>query len=250
MRIWTSPPGPISILLGASTVDEVIALIPSEYRDVLRAPLKGIQVTVEKLVAARTTLAKWEKHKASGTYPAFIASKPPSLVLSSVYNASEAGAAHHRSVEEAHKAYLDLLLTNAIKAKSDDVLFLNASVELSRLQRELLPLVTQVADSLKASAKLPVYREKMNANTGVVDLELVEWEDNPTVSALAKEMRSDVALYSHRVFHLTEQRSLTVVKKQFEKKRVKEDADVEMKDATTPGPSIQSLVDKAVSSQL
>ena len=93
-------------------------------------------------------------------------------------------------------------------------------------------------------------REKINPQNGSTEVELEGWEDNPTVVALAKEMRSDVALYSHRVFHLTEQRSLTAVKKQFEKKRVKEDADVEMKDNTSAGPSIQSLVDKAVSSQL
>ena len=39
-------------LMGANTVKEVIAMVPSDYREVLRGPLMGVAATTEKLCAA------------------------------------------------------------------------------------------------------------------------------------------------------------------------------------------------------
>ena len=128
-------------LMGANTIEEVIAMIPLDYRDVLRDPLHGVAATVEKLCVARSTLTKWEKHKASGTYPTFVAAKPPTLVLSKEFSSSDSGADHQKAIADSHKEYLDLLLANAIKAKSDDVLFLMSSTDIKHIQNDLLPLV-------------------------------------------------------------------------------------------------------------
>ena len=63
-------------------------------------------------------------------------------------------------------------------------------------------------------------------------------------------MRMDIALFVFRVIFIIEQRHINLASKVKAKKNVKDLADVEMADATKAGPSIQSLIDKAVSARL
>ena len=116
--------------MGANTIKEVIVMIPLDYRNVLQDPLQGVATTVDKLCVAQSSLAKWEKHRASGTYPMFVAVKPPTLVLSKEFSSSDSSANHQKAITNSHKEYLDLLLANAIKAKSDNIKFLTSSVDI------------------------------------------------------------------------------------------------------------------------
>lgn len=235
-------------LATANTVDEVITMIPSDYREVLRAPLNGIKLTTERLMSARSTLSKWEAHFRAGTFPTFLSAKSPNIVLSRAYLESEAGAAHQRAIKDAHQAYLVLELENSIKAKKDDVAFLSAALEMERLQEQLFPIVEQRSAALTVDAKLPVYRNDIDGNVF-----LDRWEDNPALASLAAEMRGDVAMFANRVIRVTESRLLLQEQKAAKKKAIKVDADAEMADGTnasTAGPSMQDIVDKAVAAAL
>ena len=194
--------------MSANTIEEVVAMVPSDYRDVLRAPLHGVAKTVEKLCSARATLAKWEKQRASGTYPSFVAAKPPTLVLSKNFSSSDSAAAHQAAIANSHKEYMDLLLANAIKAKADDVQFLTAATDIKRIQNDILPLVEAQSSELTKTNILPVYKEVAGGEAG--EVELLSWAPNPVVKALAIEMRMDIALFVFRVIFIIEQRHINL----------------------------------------
>jgi hypothetical protein len=128
-------------LQAASTVDELIAMIPSDYRHVLHQPLLGVANTVAKLCAARSTLARWRSHEAAGTYPPHMRVRAPEVQLSKDFGEDDAGAAHRSTLEKAHQAYLKTTLSNSIQVKGDDVAFLEAALDTQRLYEEIAPAV-------------------------------------------------------------------------------------------------------------
>ena len=67
------------IFQGANSVNDVIAMVPQDYRHVLREPLLGVAQTAKKANASRATIAKWEQHQAAGTFPSHLKSKAPKI---------------------------------------------------------------------------------------------------------------------------------------------------------------------------
>ena len=55
--------------------------------------------------------------------------------------------------------------------------------------------------------------------------------------------------FALRAITFTQNQEMAKSIKESAKKRIQKDADVEMADATKPGPSIQSMIDKAVSAR-
>src|ERR1700677_4623951 len=79
---------------GATTVDDLVAMVPQDYRHVLRDPLMGIANTTTKLCSARATLARWNAHKTAGTFPPHIRVRAPEVQLSKDFGEDAAGAGH------------------------------------------------------------------------------------------------------------------------------------------------------------
>jgi len=78
----------------------------------------------------------------------------------------------------------------------------------------------------------------------------VEFITNPAAVTLAQQVKLDCVVYAYRVMSITQTREEAMSKKISKKKDLAKSADVEMADATQPGPSMQSLIDKAVSARL
>ena len=152
------------------------------------------------------------------------------------------------AIVNSHKEYMDVLLNNAIKAKMDDVQFLTATMDIKRIQADILPLITARSSDLISSNVLPVYKDIMGRETG--EIELLHWESNPVTKALALKMQQDIALFVFRVLFIVEQCHNISQDKIKAKKNIKNIVDTEMADGTGAGPSIQSLVDKAVAARL
>ncbi|KAF9456379.1 hypothetical protein BDZ94DRAFT_1241577 [Collybia nuda] len=239
-----------TVLQGASTVDELISLIPSDYRVVLREPLFGIRDTVVKLVAARNLLAKYEQHKAAGTYPSILRSKAPEYQMSKDFGATADGAAQKAALERAHKEYLDLNLNNIIRAKSDEVKFLDSATKPDALFRELHPLVKQQGEHLVRHTQVPTWEPI--GDTG--EVQLGPLRPSAATIELAQHMQEDVVVYAYRIVCIQEMIEHAKSIKFQKKVAVKKDADVEMTDATgsasTDRSTIQSMVDKAVAAQM
>lgn len=232
-------------LQAASTVDSLIAMVPADYRHVLREALLGISATATKLNGARTVVARWLQHQAAGTLPPHLRSAMPEVQLTKDFAADAAGAAHAAAMRASHRKYQESVLADAIRAKQDDIRFLEASLQPERLYSSMLPYVTKRRTEILAATKLPILTK--NAQGEVV---LDGWEENHSGIRLAQQVLEDVVVYAYRIISISEARDAVMATKITKKKDLAHAADVEMADATKPGPSIQSMIDKAISARL
>ncbi|KAH7881876.1 hypothetical protein F5I97DRAFT_1813652 [Phlebopus sp. FC_14] len=228
----------------ASSVDEVIAMVPSDYRHVLAEPLKGVASTATKLLNARATLAKWEAHKAAGTFPPHIVVKLPAVQTTRGFRESAEGLACRANFTQKHDAYLGACLNDSISTKRDEVSFLQRALLPETLFQELKHLVVARHLELKAVSKIPEF----TLDGG--ELMLTGWKENEATNKLSMEMLTDLVVYCHRIISIVEARDAVEASKKAKKVAVAKAADSEMADLTRPGPSIQSLVDKAVSAAI
>ncbi|KAF9458866.1 hypothetical protein BDZ94DRAFT_1312906 [Collybia nuda] len=239
-----------TVLQGAATVDELISLIPSDYRVVLREPLMGVRDTIIKLVAARNLLAKYEQHKAAGTFPSILRSKAPEYQMSKDFGSTADGAAQKAALERAHQEYLALNLNNIIRAKSDEVTFLDNATKPDALFKELLPIVKSQGEYLVKHTRVPTWEPI--GDTG--EVQLGPLRPSAATIELAQHMQEDVVVYAYRVVCITEMQEHVKTIRFQKKVALKKDADVEMTDATgsasTDRSTIQSMVDKAVAAQM
>ncbi|KAG7439279.1 uncharacterized protein BT62DRAFT_832964, partial [Guyanagaster necrorhizus] len=221
-----------SALQGARTVDALIDLVPGDFVEVLREPLRGIASTANKLCSARTTLSKWEAHKKAGTMPAHLFRQAPEIQMTSDFGSSAEGSAQRQALLDAHKAYLDGLLESAIKAKRDDIAFLEAALTPEELYKRLSPLVIDRGQRVLHNRR--VANIKFTADNKVAGL---EWVQDSQKVAECKNLLADVVVYAFRVISIVEMAQYTASAKLDRKKAIKKAADVEMADATRAGPS-------------
>ncbi|KAK0224377.1 hypothetical protein IW262DRAFT_1459429 [Armillaria fumosa] len=232
-------------LQDARSVDQLIDMVPGDYVDCLREPLRGIAATATKLLSARATLVKWRGHAAAGTMPSHLFRQAPEIQLTADFGSSEGAAEHRQGLVTAHKAYLDQLLQNAINAKSDDCTFLEEALEPAALFNRLHPIVSAQAAHLLAHRKVPVIKYD-----AMGEFDSVTFEEDAVVKTQGKNVQADALAYAFRVISIVEATQRNASAKQDRKKALKQAADVEMADATRPGPSTQSMIDRAVAAAL
>jgi hypothetical protein len=232
-------------LQAATSVDALVSMIPQDYQHVLRDALIGIAATATKLYAARATVARWMQHSAAGTLPPHMRSAMPEVQLTKDFAAEPAGAAHAAALRAAHQKYQETVLANAIMAKQDDIRFLEASLTPERLHASMLPAVTKRRSEILAVTKLPILEKNEHG-----ELVLTGWIENQSGERLAQQVAEDCVVYAFRVISIAGARDAVMATKISKKKDLAKSADVEMADATKPGPSIQSMIDKAVSARL
>ena len=230
---------------GASSIDDLLAMVPADYRHVLRDPLIGVAATTTKLCAVRATLGKWQAHKTAGTYPPHMRVRAPEVQLSRGFGEDDKSAAHRSTLEKAHKAYLDTTLDNNICAKGDDVAFLERALEVTRLFGDISPLIAERSNNISRKSKLPVFTKRPDG-----DIELARWENNDIACEIGKSIVEDVPVLCFRVISLLEAREFAAAAKVVAKKQLAEQGDVEMADGGKPGPSIQSMIDKTITARL
>ena len=155
------------------------------------------------------------------------------------------GAAHRSALEKAHQAYLVTLFDNSIHAKDDDVKFLEKALDTQRLFDEISPSVNARARDILAKSKLPVFTTNHEGA-----LVLSAWEENSVTLDLGKVFLADIPVYCFHMVSIVEARDYAVTAKVKAKKQLHETVDAEMADATKPSPSIQSMIDKAVTGRM
>ena len=162
---------------GASSIDKLLVMVPSDYHHVLRDPLIGVAATTTKLCTVRAILGKWQAHKTAGTYPPHMHVRAPEVQLSQGFREDEKGTAHRSALEKAHKSYLNTTLDNSIHAKGDDVLFVEHALEATRLFNDIGPLIEPCLSEILRKSKLPIFTSVANGN-----IELSGWENNEIVA--------------------------------------------------------------------
>ncbi|KAJ7021996.1 hypothetical protein C8F04DRAFT_880710, partial [Mycena alexandri] len=130
----------------------------------------------------------------------------------------------------------------SIKTKQGEVDFLDNALSPAKLLEELQPLIELRGAEIITRMKVPVFGPDAQGTTI-----LLRWQENPAAKALGMQVLEDAVVYAFRVISITESLVIKSELKFHKKKALSVQADVEMADATRPGPSMQSLIDKAVS---
>ena len=227
------------------SVDGVLACIPADYLSVLREPLMGVVHTAAKLVSARSTLEKWTVAQATGTIPPVFTTKAPSVQLTKEFAGTDTALQHQEQLKlNAKKLSLEAL-SEGIRAKTDEVQFLEDSLGAEKLLKDILPTLKARYNDLSSRNQIPTLTDHSN---GTVTLD--GWIVSPVVKTLYKAVRDDYIVWCQRLIAIVESRQDFKTSKQKQKRKLQEAADVEMADATKPGPSIQSMIDKAINARM
>ncbi|KAG5633160.1 hypothetical protein H0H81_010371, partial [Sphagnurus paluster] len=101
----------------ADSFDGLIDLIPGDFRVPLREPLKAIQSSAERLIAARNLIAKWEKLRLQGKRPDPWNAKQPVIQFSKDYAESADATAARTALAAKHEEYLSSAFADALAAQ-------------------------------------------------------------------------------------------------------------------------------------
>jgi hypothetical protein len=234
-------------LSAAETITELIAMVPTDYRNVLRPALLEYGVLATKLGTTRKALTKLKQHQAAGTIPTLVGPASVSLQLTKEYAADQEGATHMRHLQEATDAFRKTAANAALDTKEQEVVFLDSFFSPTAVSNKLGPIVEARYAELMTTSKIPHFEQEDERSPPTFN---GKWLTNPATVQLHSQMVMDVVTYAHRVLHIVEARDSLITAKEMDKKKLAKTADVEMADATRPGPSIQSLIDKAVNARV
>jgi hypothetical protein len=206
----------------------------------------GIFRTATKLCDARHTVARWRQHHAAGTVPSHLTKKQPTVQLSREFASSPEAAAARQALAEHAKASEVQALDDAIRCKADEVTFLEGALQPDKLFNELLAVIRPQRATILARSKVPNFTS--NPETG--EVALTGWGDNQAMIEVAQAVMLDCISWANRLISIAEARAFSKERKASAKKEIHAAADVEMADLPQAGPSMQSLIDKAVSARL
>jgi hypothetical protein len=240
-----------TLLLGAESVDQLLALIPVDYRADLRDLILEVASTTTKWLNARATLAKWQAIPA-GQYPSIMTSRQPEIQLSKDYRADAAGSNHVEAIAKEWKEWADATFTNLKKAKDDEVSFHEVKLNHERL----FPVMRKAIDARYAVLKeqmtgLPTITKVPHPTELNQTVEVIEYHLSPATPLIYAQVKEDCLAYCARARSIVEAREAAVRRKNEAKTKLSKAADVEMKDATgLSSASLQSTIDKLTNAKL
>jgi hypothetical protein len=233
-------------LSSTETITSLIDMIPADYHFVLKPALLGYAATATKLIAGCSAITKLKAHQAARTFPTFIHKTPPAIQLTKEFTQNQAGAAGLSGLADATLAYCCTTLSKSIMLKEEEVAHLNGHFDANIVSNALSAIIDTRYESLRATLRIPTY---VTAKTGDVTFE-GDWQDNPATKLLYQQVKVDAVTYAYHIFNIVEARESLVMAKALDKKHLAKQADIEMANSARAGPSIQSLVDKAVNAHI
>ncbi|GLB34437.1 hypothetical protein LshimejAT787_0200020 [Lyophyllum shimeji] len=214
----------------ASTLSELLAVIPSDYRVALKDPLVWVQQTARKLAAARSTVARWESLKARNELPAHLSKKTPAGVqLSSLYASTAEGQNALAQVRTKAESGLHDVFAKALDAKQADVEHLQSLLKPEALWERFAPILNERWVVIKGFAQRPIF-ESSGPNG---ESRLSDWITDPDAVRIYDSLKK-----------------LLKESKMKAKKSLKADMDVDMEDVTLSSDSVRKMVKDAVKSAL
>ncbi|KAI0026677.1 hypothetical protein K488DRAFT_92110 [Vararia minispora EC-137] len=250
-------------LQGLASVAEVVAAIPGDYQSVLAPELRLIEKRVRSLLKARATHAAWERHLAAGTFPAGFAPSDPNVQLTKEFAEEGSGRTIIANLKAKAKADAVAILGQSVRAKADERDRYEAMLDPAAILGKVAPLVQQQWTVLQQRMRVPQFGPNPDSPN---DLMVTGWDISDAAKSLHEHVLHDFLHYAYRVRAILESEDLAASLKRDAKRKVAGSAaeqlatgggDVDMTDAQASGsgasPSnrtMQSMIDKAVSSAL
>ena len=216
----------------ARSFEDVMAVIPPVYRDVLRPLLRAVHDDAERRVEVQGQLAKLQHYAASNSLPPNLAAvKVPTFQVSKSFKDST-----HPDFEVTMAAARDAFATSClgemVKAKAAEVAFYEQRLEAGTiLPRLVLAVETHWEKVLSKTSKDPIY-EPITDSSGNITYAIKSWEDNDVLLEQRKLVVGGLARMVHQVVQLVYGRLIIAEQKKAAKRDLKDSADVEMGDGT------------------
>jgi len=229
----------------ATSLTELLALVPVDFRETLRPYFKALQDVGERKASVAASLAKLERHKANGTFPTAIQGlHVPVFQFNKPWLESgleeKPEASFQKLVDQCRADALDL----AIKMKTEERDFFEAAV---RPQEWLQDWHCAVAEVVKRMSKLHQRPLIVPDNNGGERID--KWETDPTFARLVKDLYEDLVQFGVRILVLQEAKGFAAEAREAAKKKLKDTADVEMGDATEES-RMEDLVQRALEKRM
>uniref|UniRef100_A0A8H7XZR0 Reverse transcriptase domain-containing protein n=1 Tax=Psilocybe cubensis TaxID=181762 RepID=A0A8H7XZR0_PSICU len=229
------------------SVDQVIDCVFFDYRAALREFLLNLASWCDKRETVKASLERLESAVSAGNTPNRLKVKAPEFQLTKEF--ADAGSAEALRVSTtfstARDAFQKAINDGAIQAKKDELTFWDDKCALNSCYEAAALIVKATYDDRKSSYKLPVFSTD---NKGV--RRIAEWVVSPQKKAECSALQTILpAIFSH-IKQIVNMRHRALAIKIEKKRTTAATADVEMADATKPGPSIQSLIDKGLNARL
>ena len=233
-----------TISLGmASSLGELIGLVPMEFRESLRPHFKTLQDNAERKSAAGAALAKLQRHHNNGTYPAPISglhvpafqfSKP---FLEGAVLDKTPSVLFEEVVEKARRESL----ATAITMKKEEFDFFCRLVRPEMWYPQWCAVIKEQVVKQEALHKIPALNEQ-GVHTGA-------WEVNPVWDTVVRDLETDLIHFGQRLLILQASKEDVSQQREDAKKKLKETADVEMGDAT-PEKRVEDTVARVLGQRL
>ncbi|KAF8057946.1 hypothetical protein FPV67DRAFT_1722070 [Lyophyllum atratum] len=236
-----------TLFQGANTVESVISVIPADYRDCFKDPLREIQATTHRMFACRTLVAKWTALKQTGNLPPqFRSLKPTEVQFTKDFISDERAHAFLEGARLAHATYVQQSFDTALDVKKVELEHLRSLLAPKHMATCLLTPVKVRGAEIDERSLRPVY-----VTTDDGELILQGMEKNPLVQKEFKHLCEDLAVIALRTTNIIEAEENAKANKLKRKQDIKEAVDVEMgDDAPSNSKSIAQMVESAVAAAL
>ncbi len=215
-------------LLSCRTLEELIELIPSDYKEVLADQLRKGAAHCERLVKARSTVGKWKHHLSVGTFPPHLRTSAAKVQFTAGYSDTAAARAAQQSIDDAHLAYQKDSLTKAIAARDAEVVYLEEAIEPLKAREDLLKVLEPLSHTVVARYKVPL--EERDENGVVTNIVMAQ---APAAIAIRDQVLGDCGIYASCVVSITLNRAAALDRKIEKKKTVAAAAQVAAGDGDT-----------------
>jgi hypothetical protein len=229
------------------SVDDVVNVVYSDYRLRYREHLLLFASWADKLETVQSSLARLESTVTAGNVPQRLKVKAPEFQLTKDFG--DSGSDEARTVKESFKTATDVFQTSitaaAVAAKKAELKFWRDKCDSDKCAEKLADIASVIWNDRRKSFLIPsiTYDEEGKCELG-------EWKVSPQKRAERDVLCRTGHLLAIQILSIVNIRHRALDKKIEKKRTVAETADVEMADATKPGPSIQSLIDKGLNARL
>jgi hypothetical protein len=141
---------------GANSLEDVLGVVPSDYRDCLRDPLREVQAVTHRMTSCRTTVAKWEALKQAGQVPTQYRLKPVDVQYCKDFKDSAVVAARNAASALAHTTFVNKLFHDDLDVKKQELEHLRSLLAPRSVAECLLAIVKVKATEVSARSLRPV----------------------------------------------------------------------------------------------
>ena len=219
---------------------DVLNLVPQNYLEVLRVPLRALQELAHKSVGVSHVLDGLNAHKAKGTWPPqCIGLHEPKPELTAEF--AKTSPACVTQLHDMWSATRSSVLESMIAIKTEEVQYLGGLLTPSSYLPPLWVRIHDRYNTIKEIGRTPQWGQDQNGNRVVV-----AYNESDSLKREFDALQIDLPHICSRIILLENSRYVAEKSKREEKRRLQAEADVEMGDVETSTKATQDVIRREV----